>query len=302
MSLGRIGARAALAAVGVPVSVALLAAPSWATGGTKLCIPNDGNQSVKTPSGGVCLNSGLDKYKLVELGAEGKQGPPGPQGEPGAVPLSNAEVTTLKAILPCIKSVSTGVGGKPTVQFHGCNVQIVNGAGTTASTNGAGNLVIGYDEGTRTQTGSHNLILGQEGEFTSYGGILSGHFNTMSAPFASVLSGHSNTANVSEGVVVTGEANRATGSEAFVGGGLNNEAAAGESAIVGGEGNHIATSATLASIAGGQENKAEGFASWIGGGLQNNVFSKATAGEEGRFASIFGGEKNKTAKDHEAIP
>src|SRR5947209_11501210 len=42
--------------------------------------------------------------------------------------------------------VSSGVGGKPTVQFAAVNVQIVNGTGSTASSNGDGNLVLGYDE------------------------------------------------------------------------------------------------------------------------------------------------------------
>ena len=97
---------------------------------------------------------------------------------PGGVcePLSDEEAATLKGILPCIKSVSEGIDKKPTVQFHGCNVQIVNGEGKTNSTNGAGNLVIGYDENpdARPQTGSHDLILGQNQEFTSFGGIVAG--------------------------------------------------------------------------------------------------------------------------------
>src|SRR5438270_9235514 len=53
--------------------------------------------------------------------------------------------------------VPTGAGGKPTVQFAAVNVQIVNGAGATASLTGTGNLVLGYDENpsSRAQTGSH---------------------------------------------------------------------------------------------------------------------------------------------------
>src|ERR1700730_9641622 len=42
--------------------------------------------------------------------------------------------------------VSSGVGGKPTVQFANVNVQIVSGSGSTTSGNGTGNLILGYDE------------------------------------------------------------------------------------------------------------------------------------------------------------
>jgi hypothetical protein len=54
------------------------------------------------------------------------------------------------------------------------NVQIVNGQGTTASANGLGNLIIGYDEGTQKRTGSHNLVLGEQQSFTSYAGLIGG--------------------------------------------------------------------------------------------------------------------------------
>jgi hypothetical protein len=84
MTIGRIGARAALAVVGVLVSVMVMATPSWAAGGTKLCMPPGGNLPVLTPnSKGQCLTIGGIKYKLVELGAEGKQDPAGPTGEKG---------------------------------------------------------------------------------------------------------------------------------------------------------------------------------------------------------------------------
>jgi hypothetical protein len=74
--------------------------------------------------------------------------------------------------------VASGVGG-PTIQFSGVNVQVVNGEGKTASVNGDGNLVVGYDEnaGKNDQTGSHNVILGGEQTFTSLGGILGGFKN-----------------------------------------------------------------------------------------------------------------------------
>jgi hypothetical protein len=156
----------------------------------KICVPKAQNASMVTPENGKCKHG----YGLMSLGAQGNTGPqgksgaegkPGAGGTPGATGpegkaggtgsgsesgLSSSEVETLKAILPFIKFVSSGVGGKPTVQFSGVNVQVVNGLGKTETTNGAGNLVVGYDEtaNKQEQTGSHDLILGSEQTFTSY--------------------------------------------------------------------------------------------------------------------------------------
>ncbi len=109
-------------------------------------------------------------------GRPGEPGTPGEKGETGLSLLSKSEQETLKSILPYIKYVSSGAGGKPTIQFSGVNLQILNGEGSTEATNGAGNLIIGYDENPNTepQTGSHNLVLGPEQRYTSYGSIIGG--------------------------------------------------------------------------------------------------------------------------------
>jgi hypothetical protein len=105
-----------------------------------------------------------------------------------AVALPGASgLTALNKILPHMQYLESGVGGKPTIQISGVNVQVVNGTGKTETINGEGNLVIGYDEhngyfGSRQQTGSHDLIVGLEQEFTSFGGILGGFRNTASGP------------------------------------------------------------------------------------------------------------------------
>jgi hypothetical protein len=70
--------------------------------------------------------------------------------------------------------------------------------------------------------------------------------------------------------------------------------------VSGGQGNVASNFA--ASISGGEGNKASTVLAWIVGGFKNEVFSNAKAGEEGRFASIFGGKELKTAKDYEVIP
>src|SRR5207249_3777178 len=69
---------------------------------------------------------------------------------------------------------------KPTIQFSGVNVQIVNGEGKEEAMNGAGNLVVGYDEFPGEQTGSHNLVLGRAQTYKGVGSFLAGSGNTAS--------------------------------------------------------------------------------------------------------------------------
>lgn len=93
------------------------------------------------------------------------------------------------------------IDGKPTVRFSGVNVQVVDGSDDTGgTTNGLGNLIVGYNEdagtdGADTRTGSHNVVIGNEHSYTSFGGFLAGLNNTTSARFASVSGGVGNTAS-----------------------------------------------------------------------------------------------------------
>jgi hypothetical protein len=238
--------------------------------------------------------------------------------------LSEPEQQELKALLKYTKVLPSGVGGKPTVQVSGANVQIVNGESKTATSNGAGNLVIGYDEnaGAHAQTGSHDLILGEEQTYTSYAGILAGKKNTISAPFASVTGGLFNTASGEAASVSSGEGNtasavvssvsggglnKATFKEASVSGGFASEAS-GENASVSGGVNNKATAIFASvsggdfntatggegSISGGDTNTASGTFSWVGGGASNNA--------KANVSSIFGGKGFTTSVEYEAIP
>ena len=76
--------------------------------------------------------------------------------------------------------ISSGVGGKPTVQFSAVNVQIVNGMASEATTNGEGNLIVGYNEKGGVQTGSHNRELGGSNSYSSFGGLVGGTGNSIS--------------------------------------------------------------------------------------------------------------------------
>jgi hypothetical protein len=217
-------------------------------------------------------------------GAKGATGSGGPQGAQGAVGpegkagLAASELETLRSILPHMRYVASGVGGKPTVQLSGVNVQLVNGEGNTATTNGVGNLVIGYDEAAgHAQTGSHDLVLGERQTFTSFGGIVAGSINTISAPGASVTGGFENSASGTYASVSGGAGNLASGYDASIGAGFQGLA-----------------SANYSSISGGTLNKATGTSAWLGGGFNNTAAFL--------YSSVLGGKEHATKADYETIP
>jgi hypothetical protein len=262
-ALRGVGAAACLA-----VSLlAAMASGALAASSIYLCIGEKAGQGVKsggTTAPGTCPKL-TEKQKVVYI--------------PVALPKEAAEQERLLSILPHIKYEASGVGGKPTIQFSGVNVQVVNGEGKTASANGEGNLVIGYDEnkeGKHEQTGSHDLVLGEEQTFTSFGGILAGRGSTISGPFASVTGGLNNIASGEDSWASGGQRNVASGFDSSISGGQLNEAG------------------FIGSVSGGAQNRASRGSSWVGGGKENNAAAE--------FASIFGGKGLKAEKEFEAIP
>lgn len=213
-----------------------------------------------------------------------------------ALPKEESEQQTLLSILPYIKYVASGVGGKPTIQISGANLQIMNGEGKTSALNGAGNLVLGYDEEPGAQTGSHDLMLGTKQAYTSYGSILGGWSNTASGP-NTVVFGEGNLAQGDQSGVLGGGGNKATSRQAQVLGGSFNTAAGVASAIGGGEFNHA--NARWAWVAGGVENYATAEYSSVSGGGGNNASNRqaSVTGGAGNtasdlYASVSGGEYN----------
>jgi hypothetical protein len=248
---------------GVALAAAFLTMVCGASAAT-LCVKESANGAVKGPTtvhGNACKSG----YEKIEL-------PPA------------AELETLTKVLSHVKYEEKGIGGKPTIQFSGVDVQVVNGEGNTATTNGEGNLVIGYDEnvGKHGQTGSHNLILGEEQTFTSYGGILGGRDNTISGPYASVSGGEGNVASGKDASVSGGFANTASGETAWVTGGEGNTASGLSASADGGYRNTASGGNTLAS--GGSGNVSEGNATSTSGGKLNKA--------SGPAASVSGGEEN----------
>jgi hypothetical protein len=117
-----------------------------------------------------------------------------------------SRVTALEDKLSAVSFHHQGLNGKPTLTIAGANLQVVSGSGSTGGPpNGLGNVIIGYDEhgSLQQQTGSHNLVLGDDQAFTSFGGLIAGQHNTVSAPFSAVFR-HTNTANAEYSVVGAG--------------------------------------------------------------------------------------------------
>ena len=212
-----------LAGVALAVLVLTMAPSARAEAATTICVPERASSQVlSTNTKGECPSKVISKT-TVKYKAEALPG--------------TAELETLDKILPHVSYVESGVAGKPTIQFSGVNAQIVNGEGKTESVNGEGNLVIGYDENAgRTQSGSHNLILGEEQAFTSFGGLVAGFGNTISGREASVSGGALNTAS---------------GFYTSITGGMRNTARVEASSVQGGDKN--LSESRFASIFGGKE-------------------------------------------------
>ena len=256
-----------VALVGTMTLGAMMAGSAWGETAT-VCVPEAPSKPVVTPNAkGECPPKGkkLIKYKLVEMG-EGKEGPEGKEGKAGVEGKAGAEgkegpegknaftaeqLTLLKSILPHLSFVEAGVGGKPTIRFSGVNLQLLSGAGkTNAAVNGEGNLVIGYDEKPGAQTGSHNLVLGVEQAYTSFGSLIAGERNTDSAPFSDVF-GVFNTASGEYASVAGGFHGTAGGEFSSVSGGVDNVAGGNGASVSGGAGNKA--SGLEASATGGQK-------------------------------------------------
>lgn len=206
--------------------------------------------------------------------------------------LSSEQIKTLKSILSCMSYVGTGIDGKPTVRFEGCNVQVVAGAKETETT-GVGNLVIGNDETPHTQSGSNNLVIGSpDQEYTGTGAIQGG--------FGNKTTGEDN--------VVFGGDNTSSGRFATVTGGQNNLASGYGASILGGEANTASNYYGESTIAGGYDNTADAYRATVSGGVDNladNEFAAVSGGEgnvaSGKGASVAGGFKLTASLADEAV-
>jgi hypothetical protein len=181
----------------------------------------------------------------------------------------SGEVSALQNTLSKVSYNPQGLNGEPTLTISGANLQLINGTGYTYTANGLGNLILGYDPSTHPQTGSHDLVLGHNQEFTASGGIIGGWSNRLSGDNG-VVFGVGNVAGDAAATVTGGFGNTAGGFAGSISGGRGNlTSGVGEPSISGG-GNNTA-SGEGASVSGGEDNTASGDFSAILGGNGNTV-------------------------------
>lgn len=151
-----------------------------------------------------------------------------------------------------------------TIRFSGVNVQIVNGLGQTASINGLGNLIVGYNQprsflidvcsdgqyqdatscanagetwANNHKSGSHNIIGGTHNAYSSYGALVVGAQNVVNQRYVSVSGGYANSASGQFSSIAGGYSNEARGYVGSISGGEDNVASGHASSILGGDGN-----------------------------------------------------------------
>jgi hypothetical protein len=184
-----------------------------------------------------------------------------------------------------LQHVTSEIGpeGFPELVITGANLRVVNGLGETQTTNGLGNVIVGYNEPRGFEpdirTGSHNVVVGAQHNFFRVGGLVVGLINTISGDFAAVSGGVGNTASGFGSSVSGGLGNTASFDISSVSGGESNTASGFDSSVSGGRFN--TASGFGSSVSGGVGNTASGFDSSVSGGVGNTA--------NGDFASVSGG-------------
>lgn len=149
----------------------------------------------------------------------------------------DAELTSLRAadlglqnqIAPLADKLShfyiSTIDGYYSVVLTAANLHIINGSSRTETTNGLGNLVLGYNEsrsalgGADDRSGSHNIVAGVFDNYSGAGGLVVGQYNTIAGRYASVSGGSFNIASGFCASVSGGYLNTASDDLASVGGG-----------------------------------------------------------------------------------
>ena len=235
--------------------------------------------------------------------------------------------TALQNLISNVAPYMTGgtdAQGQPTVFFSGVNVHVNNGEGGTATVDGTGNLIVGYDErlsanvsfcsiidgggnaytlqadcennsgvwGTAPQKiGSHNLVIGIGHNYTQHGGLIAGFRNTVASSDSSISGGIDNVSNGSYGSVSGGASNTASGVASSVSGGISNTASGSSSSVSGGNSN--TASGSSSSVSGGITNAASSSSSSVSGGSSNTA--------SGAASSVIGGLSNTASSSYSSV-
>lgn len=219
--------------------------------------------------------------------------------------INNSHVMALEPYLT-VDTISDTRG--PLVILSGLNLQLINGHGETDSVNGLGNLIIGYDTARSDSTyfcsdgrwtdltnceshgaiwsvshksGSHYLVIGDQNNYSQYGGIVTGYRNSSIRTYASVSGGNNNTSSGQYSSISGGQRNTANGRFASITGGSNNTTTSRSiSASISGGSANIGDGKFL-SVCGGSGNTASGIYASVSGGNDNTA--------SGPYSSVSGG-------------
>src|SRR4051794_16025477 len=227
-----------------------LAGPAAADTPIAMCVPSAGGAAITTPTSGTTCPAG-SSFKQTASQTD--------------LDAAKARIATLENVLAGVTRGS--VNGRTTLTFSGENVRIVNGTGAKDTLNGLGNLIVGYNDTPRAQTGSHNIVLGFDQSFAAWGSVIGGAHNT-SGSSLQALFGSTNKATDTYGSVLGGYGNVATSRLSSIAGGCENTT---------GTGSHTTDSfcattlGQMQSVTGGRQNRASGSSAAVIGGTFNTA-------------------------------
>ena len=216
----------------------------------------------------------------------------------GGVTLASLN-TRLLVVESKTQYMSVDTTAKKTT-FSGCNVVVSDGGGANnvivrnAAGEGLGNLTIGYNTlrgSGDNRTGSHNLIVGDYQNYSSYSGFVAGRSNAVNGTYASISGGVGNTASGNAASISGGYSNTVSGDNASVSGGYYNAASSNGASVSGGQYN--VAKGLYSAVSGGVANIASGWAASVSGGDYNTAYAYRS--------SISGGEFNSTGGDVSSI-
>lgn len=223
--------------------------------------------------------------------------------------LEDSSIAELDGYL----ALDTSNPATPVARFSGVNVQIVNGTGRTDLANGAGNLVVGYNERRSTapgfteecalplvpgmieneancvasgyvwaldhRGGSHNVVVGNYQNYPTVAGLVAGQASSIRGGWGVVSGGFMNRVDAAFSSVSGGRNNVTLNFAASISGGSYNRATHQFASVAGGSNN--TASGKNSSVSGGHSGTASGEDSSVTGGLGNTA--------SGLYSSVSGG-------------
>lgn len=145
--------------------------------------------------------------------------------------------------------------------------------------------------GETPRSGSHNIVLGTMNSYESYGGIVNGNLNRITAPYASVIASSRSNATGDTSGVFGGRRGNASGSHAAICGGEDAWARGTYATVLGGTVNQAA--GRHSTVTGGTRCSAIGGASSVSGGL-DRIVRAPNAWAAGSLLELDGGAASTT--------